>query len=328
MKNVVLYLRGRVGFIILQAAFAAIFAVSFALYHLPIAAVAYPALLCLCLLIVCAAIGVIRQRSRHRRLSHLSSLPADMISELPEPRSVDERDYQAIIYKLRDDMAALDGDRTARLRDTIEYYTVWAHQIKTPITSMRLALENEDTPLGRELTTDLHAIERYVGMVLAYLRLDSESSDYVFKKCSLDDIIGGAVSELASEFISRRISLDYDRVGMEVVTDEKWLSFVIGQVLSNALKYTPQGSVSIYASGEDTLCIEDTGIGIEESDLPRIFEKGYTGCNGRIDKRSTGIGLYLCRRVCDRLGASITAESEVGRGTRIFIRFDRRADAA
>ena len=103
------------------------------------------------------------------------------------------------------------------------------------------------------------------------------------------------------------------------MTDEKWLSFVIEQILSNALKYTREGSVTIYVREPKTLCIEDTGIGIAKSDLPRVFEKGYTGYNGRTDKRASGLGLYLCRRICDSLGAKINISSEVRRGTLVSV---------
>ena len=201
----------------------------------------------------------------------------------------------------------------------IDYYTVWAHQIKTPIAAMRLTLQNEDTPLTRKLTNDLYRIEQYVEMVLTFLRLNSDSTDYVFKEYDLDNIVKSAVKKFSSEFIGHKLRLIYDPLNTSVITDEKWLSFVIEQVLSNALKYTPSGSITISLVGEKTLRIEDTGIGIAPSDLPRIFENGYTGFNGRTDKKASGIGLYLCRRVCNNLGHTITANSTVDVGTAIDI---------
>ena len=139
-------------------------------------------------------------------------------------------------------------------------------------------------------------------------------TDYVFRVCRIDPIVRGAVRKFAGQFIRRGISLDYTPMDKSLVTDEKWLSFVVEQLLSNALKYTRQGSVSIYMEG-DTLCIRDTGIGIAPEDLPRIFDRGYTGCNGRTDKKATGLGLYLCRRICQNLGHPITAQSTPGAGT-------------
>ena len=155
-------------------------------------------------------------------------------------------------------------------------------------------------------------------MVLAYLRLDSESGDYVFRKYDLDTILKRSVRRFSGDFIAKKIQLDYSPVGRTVVTDEKWLSFVIEQILSNALKYTPSGSVSIFMDG-DILKIKDTGIGIAPEDLPRIFEKGYTGYNGRTDMHASGIGLYLCRRICENLSIAISAESKPGAGTTVML---------
>lgn len=156
-------------------------------------------------------------------------------------------------------------------------------------------------------------------MVLNYLRLGSDSTDYVICRVELDRLLHQSVKKYAKQFIRRRIRLDYKETGLTVLTDEKWLSFAIEQLLANALKYTREGGgIRIYAEGE-ALCIEDTGIGIAAEDLPRVFEKGYTGCNGRTDKKSTGIGLYLCRKILDKLGHGITIESKIGAGTKVKV---------
>ena len=157
---------------------------------------------------------------------------------------------------------------------------------------MRPRLQQEDTPFSRSLSSDLLRIDQYADMVMTFLRLDSESTDYVLKEYALDPIICQAVRKYAPAFIMRKLTLDYKPVDASVVTDEKWLLFVIEQLLSNALKYTLSGSVSIYLEAPRTLFIADTGIGIAPEDLPRIFERGYTGINGRDDKKASGIGLY------------------------------------
>ena len=154
---------------------------------------------------------------------------------------------------------------------------------------------------------------------MMFLRLDSDSTDYVIREYDLDAIVRQAVRKFAGEFIARKIQLVYEPVNTKVITDEKWLSFVVEQVLSNALKYTSAGSISIFLETPKTLCIRDTGMGIAPEDLPRIFEKGYTGYHGRADKKASGIGLYLCRRICNNLGHKISAKSTPDKGTTIRV---------
>ncbi len=298
----------------------AVFFATFALYALPLGAVLYPALLCAVVLLIAALFDVQRARIKHRQLQSIAGLSAALMEDVfPPEETIDDADYQTIIRLLRQEQRALAGQMDARFRDTVDYYTLWAHQIKTPIASMRITLQGEDSPRARRLSADLLHIEQYVEMVLVFLRLGSDSTDYVIRSCDLDDILRGAVKKFAGEFIGRKIRLEYQPTHETVLTDEKWLSFVIEQLLSNALKYTPEGSVRIEMEPNKTLCIRDTGIGIAPEDLPRIFEKGYTGCNGRVDKRASGIGLYLCRRICANLGHTISAESVVGAGTTIRI---------
>lgn len=303
--------------------FAVIFAVVFALYRLPAEAVLYPFLLCALLGGLFTAVDFGRVRARHRELERIAGLSASMIGGLPEAGGLESEDYQAVIRALQAEAASIEAVSAARYRDMIDYYTIWVHQIKTPISSMRLQLRNEDAPRERRLRAELFRVEQYVEMALAFLRLDSESSDYVFREYSLDEIIRGAVRKFSHEFIDRKISLHYEPVDLTLVTDEKWLAFVLEQLISNALKYTREGSVKIYLKEPETLCVEDTGIGIAPEDLPRIFEKGYTGYNGRSDKRASGIGLYLCRRVCGNLGIGISARSQIGSGTVVELRLEQ-----
>ena len=178
------------------------------------------------------------------------------------------------------------------------------------------------TPDAALLKGELFRMEKYVDLVLTYQRLGSESTDLVLKACDLDAIIRGAVKEYARLFILKKLTLSFTPTELTVLTDEKWLGFVIGQLLSNALKYTQRGGVSVYAQGQ-RLVIEDTGVGIPASELPRIFEKSFTGENGRAAERTTGLGLYLCRRACALLGHGIWAESQVGQGTRVILDLSR-----
>lgn len=323
MKMLLSYICRRRAAIVAIIIFLSIFAASFALFRLPLEAVAYPAALCAVIGFGFCVYDFIRVRRKYRLLMELSQLTAGMITSLPEVRSFDDEGYQAIITSLKEEILELESTASAKYRDMTEYYTVWAHQIKTPISAMRLTLQNEDTPMSRKLSTDLFRIEQYVGMVLAFLRLDSPTSDYVFKEYNLDTIIRQAIRNYAPEFIDRKLSLEYEPSDGTVVTDEKWLQFAVEQILSNALKYTREGSIRIYVEKPKTLCIKDTGIGIAPEDLPRIFEKGYTGYNGRRDKRASGLGLYLCKRICDNLGIGISVTSELDKGTTVYINLEQ-----
>lgn len=313
------YLKQRKQLIGINALFFLIFGVTFKLYHLPMRAVFYPVLLCTVFGCIFHIFHFYKIWNKHKQLQKLEILPTNLEEMLPEPSTYEEEDYQKILLLLMEEQKKLESGKNQRYSDMIDYYTTWAHQIKTPIASMKLTLQNEDSELSRRLSGDLFRIEQYVEMVLMFLRLDSNSTDYVIKEYELDDMIKSAVRKFARQFIQRRIRLDYQPVDVRVLTDEKWFSFVIEQVLSNALKYTSEGSVAITVEDAKTLCIRDTGMGIAPEDLPRIFEKGYTGYNGRSDKKASGIGLYLCKRICNNLGHRISAESELDKGTTIKI---------
>ena len=313
------YLKQRRAAVLLLCVCCGLFALSFRLYALPVGAAVYPGLLCLLVLACACGADYVRLRKRHLHLRAVLARTDQLPDTLPMPHGALEEDYQALVTLLCREQRERTAVLNARYEDMMDYYTAWAHQIKTPIASMRLTLQNEDSALSRKLTSDLFRIEQYVEMVLTFLRLDAESTDYVFKEYDLDSIVKSAVRKFSSEFIDRKLRLIYEPLNASVITDEKWLSFVIEQILSNALKYTPSGSITISLVGEKTLRIQDTGIGIDPSDLPRIFENGYTGFNGRTDRKASGIGLYLCRRVCNNLGHTITASSIADVGTAIDI---------
>lgn len=223
-----------------------------------------------------------------------------------------------------------------------DYYSMWVHQIKTPISAMKLLLEAEREELGQLICDDeqsqyllsdnmdsfedeLFRIEEYVSMALQYQRVSSTENDFVLEKVSVDGVIRDTIKKYAKIMIQRHIGINYSGTGQEVYTDGKWLAFMLEQILSNAIKYTPQGVVTIETAEEKDrffITIKDTGIGIKAEDLPCVFEKGYTGYNGHADKKATGIGLYLCRQMADKLGHTIRMESEIGKGTKVWIGFD------
>lgn len=304
--------------------FSCIFFISFALYHLPIEAVLYPFFLCIMLGMVLLFADLGQIRKKHKDLSEIGCITDILAEGFPKAEGLLEKDYQDMFHLLNEEYEKVQEEADRKYQDMVDYYTVWVHQIKTPIASMKLHLQNEDSSLSRKLKADLHRVEQYVEMVLTFLRLNTESTDYLIREYDLDAIIRQAVRKFAGEFIERKIGFQYEPQELKVITDEKWLSFVIEQVLSNALKYTVKGSVTITVEPDKKLKIRDTGIGIAQEDLPRIFENGYTGYNGRLDKKASGIGLYLCRRICRNLGHEISAKSIVGMGTIITIDLSQR----
>ena len=293
----------------------------FFLYGLPVESVGYAAVLCGALGLVLFAVDYVQFLHRHRELARLLAQVKETVLPLPPPRALLEEDYQTLLQALASDRNALAMENRNRLQDMTDYYTLWAHQIKTPIAAMRLLLQEEPRP---ELEGELLKIEQYVEMVLGYLRLGSSSTDYVLRNCDLDKLLRQSIRKYARLFILKKIALDFQETGRQVLTDEKWLAFVFEQLLSNALKYTPSGGrIRVYGDG-DTLVIADTGIGIQPEDLPRVFENGFTGFNGREDKKSTGIGLYLCRQVLDRLNHNISIASRPGEGTLVRLDLSRQ----
>lgn len=279
----------------------------------------YGGVICLFLVLVIGGIDFFRYYNRHRELIKMQKVIKISVDALSMPGDQIEEDYQTLLQLVHEDKVKVVNDLENRRKDLMEYYTMWVHQIKTPIAAMQLLLQSEDTPKNREAAEELFRIEQYVKMALQYTRLDSETTDFLIQRYNLDDIVREAVRCYARLFIRKKISLNYQPLQVQVLTDEKWLEFVIEQVLSNAVKYTPKGSVSICMEGSSTLVIEDTGIGIRKEDLPRVCEKGYTGYNGHTDKRSTGIGLYLSKRILEKLSHTIEIESEMGKGTRVKI---------
>lgn len=291
--------------------FAIIFSVVCYLYNLNMEAVLYTTLLCTVAAIILIGIHFYYFCKRHNERSRLSEYPLTM--ELPSPRNLTEADLIDVIDKLRRQYIADIETKRIEKAEYSDYYTMWMHQIKTPIAAMRLMLQSKDTKENRALAAELFRIEQYVEMALWYQRTD-DTSDMLFASYALDGIIKAAVRKYAPLFVGKKIKLVYAPVDVKVITDKKWLSFIVEQLLSNAIKYTENGSITISVENK-VLSIKDTGIGITKEDIPRIFEKGYTGYNGREERKSTGIGLYLCRRAADKLSHKLSVTSEVGKGS-------------
>lgn len=312
------YLKKKGWLLVLLGACAGTFAWVLALYDLPAEAAGYGGLLCLLLLLAAGAVDFFRWRRKVLLLESLKGQAALLLSLVPEPQNLEEAAYRELMMELDEDRRTAASALDARLRESVDYYTMWVHQIKTPISAMRLILQDDESERGRALGAELFRVERYVELVLSYLRLGGGSSDYVIRQVDVDGVLRQAARKYAPLFIRGKVSLELRETGLQVLSDEKWLQLVVEQVLSNAVKYAPGGHVTVWSEGE-RLLIRDDGVGIAAEDLPRIFERGFTGYNGRMDKRATGIGLYLSREICRKLGHTITVESELGKGTRVTI---------
>ena len=322
MKTVLAWLKYRLWQIVLFSGLILIFSAVVWLSGAGGVLAGYTALLSGVLALLLALLDLRRFALRHRQLSDALKSICVSDEQLPPPENLIEEDYRQLIRALGEEKQRQASAMDQRMSDMQDYFTLWAHQIKTPIAAMRLILQTKPENSATEIEGELFRVEQYVEMVLNYLRLDSDSTDFVFKTCALDGIIRQCVRKYAKQFIRKKISLEYEGTALQVLTDEKWLCFVIEQILSNALKYTAAGSIRIFTQGE-TLVIADTGMGIAPEDLPRVFEKGYTGYNGRTDKKATGIGLYLCKKILQKLGHGISISSEVGKGTRVSIDLSR-----
>lgn len=302
----------------------------------------YAAVLDAILLLITVLVGFFRYSSKVKALSNALKRPVEEQAKLPEATD----DVEMLYHRLLENqsIARSESESSAAIRQSQmrDYYSMWVHQIKTPISAMKLLLEAEREELGQLICDDeqsqyllsdnmdsfedeLFRIEEYVSMALQYQRVSSTENDFVLEKVSVDGVIRDTIKKYAKIMIRRHIGINYSGTGQEVYTDGKWLAFMLEQILSNAIKYTPQGFVTIETAEEKDrffITIKDTGIGIKAEDLPRVFEKGYTGYNGHADKKATGIGLYLCRQMADKLGHTIRMESEIGKGTKVWIGFD------
>ena len=213
------------------------------------------------------------------------------------------------------------SDSERKLTDLLDYYTLWVHQIKTPIAASQLLVaEVADRQLKQQLEQEIFKIDSYTNLVLQYLRLESFHDDLVLKQVQIEDLVKEIIRKYALFFIQKGLNVNLYDLDKEIVTDKKWLLVVIEQIISNSLKYTKEGGLEIYMEGQE-LCIKDTGIGIKNSDVLRVFERGFSGYNGHLTQQSSGLGLYLSKKISEELGHQIRIESEVGKGTTVRIQF-------
>lgn len=321
MSVFIRYIKDRIRFILLYIIFIITYLTVFILYSLPIDIVFYAAGLCLIFMIIYGAYDLYKYLNKHKSLMDVNHNITATLSNLPKGETLAEEDYQNLVMTLYEDKIKLISKLDQRHTDMMEYFTMWTHQIKNPLSAANLLIQSDEENIKEDISNQIFEIEQYVDMALQYLRLENISSDLRFEEYSLLNMVKDAVRSYSKIFIYKRIKLDIREIDIKVITDTKWTIFVLKQILSNALKYTNEGCISIYLEGDKTLVIRDSGIGISDEDIPRIFERGFTGFNGRLNRKSTGLGLYLSKSILDKLSHKINITSEVGMGTTVKIDF-------
>ncbi len=295
---------------------------TFMLYDIMIEPFVYSEILVGFILLVILALDCFKEYKAAKERDDLKRSILSGADSKVEAVTLRDSDYLEMLSMLEEKIASIRTDFSIKTQDDEDYYTSWVHQIKTPIATMKLML-TEDSEKDRALLAELFRIEQYVQMVLDYIRLESDSNDLVIAEYPVDELIKETLRKYAAQFVLRKLKLSYEPTDVKVVTDKKWFSFILDQLISNAIKYTQAGEISIEVS-EDKIIVTDTGIGIAPEDLPRIFEKGYTGVNGRLGQKSSGLGLFLTGKVAKLLAIKVTCESTVGKGSSFTIHLNKQ----
>lgn len=213
----------------------------------------------------------------------------------------------------------MEEEKEKQMRINQDYYTLWTHQIKTPIAAMKLLIDQMEEGKERNcLRQELFKTGQYVELMLSYQRMATFHEDLNLQEEHLEELVRAAVKKFSFFFIYQKLSVQIEIGDTKIVTDKKWFAVILEQILSNALKYTQEGGISVWWQ-EECLFIKDTGIGIRKEDIPRVFERGFCGYNGRMHQQSSGIGLYLSQEIAGKLGYAITIDSETGKGTTVCI---------
>lgn len=296
-------------------------------YQVPLEPLVYAFLLSIVFLLLFCSYDFFKLTKKHKALTFYDRLSNTSIEKLIESPSIIERDFEQIVSRLEGEIQETITSSLKSNQENADFYMMWVHQIKTPISALHLLQQTAPDNIPA-MKNELFKIERYMDVILGYSRLDDMNHDLTLKHYSLDSMVKQAVKKYTPLFIHSQVTLHLEMLSESVLTDEKWLVFVLEQLLSNALKYTPKGSIHIFSQQtqineiyQTALTIEDTGVGIAAEDLPRIFERGFTGCNGRMDKKASGLGLYLCKTILKRLGHEIIITSVLGEGCKVTLVF-------
>lgn len=328
MGKIVNYIKYRKNIFILFLIVMIIFAVVYFSYNIEKETYLYAFFLSL---VVAGAWAINDYYKINKKIDYIKILDEQADEDLLEKLAKDDfiiQEYNQVIKKLTSSMNEMDSKKNQEIRDLEEFFIMWTHQIKLPISAINLYLDSNNQLNKSILKGQVKRIQQYTDMVMAYIRLKSDQSDFLFSEVDLDLMIKNVIKEFKLDFINKRLDLDFKPLNKKILTDKKWFEFALGQILSNALKYTKEGGVKIYITGDD-LVVEDTGMGIKSEDIKRVFDKGYTGYNGRDNTGASGLGLFLVKKTLSSLSHSIRIESEINKGTKVFIglyRYDLKAE--
>ncbi|WOY88366.1 sensor histidine kinase [Ligilactobacillus murinus] len=256
-----------------------------------------------------------------RKLKQLQLLQTNFSHELlPLSTSQAEMLYQQIAEELEQKLVAELEHSRLKKQEMLEDFGIWLHQVKTPVSALDLLIQAQGN--DPKMRAELFKVNEYLQLMLNYLRQQLDNSDLVFEQVALDQVIKEVLKKYALFFAQKGLRVEFVDLDAKVTTDKKWLIFILEQLIFNAIKYTNTGTITFIFNG-DHLAIKDTGIGIKAQDIPRVFDKGFTGYNGRQDQRASGLGLYLSQKVATKLGCQLELTSKVGQGTTVKVYFPK-----
>ncbi len=309
------YIKDKMGIVGILFIFTIVFTVQFYIEGIALDAIIYGFMINTFILVILGIMDFIKYKNKETKLVRcIDNLPIIDKEDLNNKRYIDEL-YISIISGLEEILNKVMADALDTKTEMIDFYTLWIHQIKTPIFALKLLVKENENP---QIKAEIIKIEQYTNMVLNYIKLSDKTTELSIKTQNIKLVLNDVIKSFSSLFITKRIGLVIDIHNTIVATDEKWLTFAISQILSNALKYTKVGEVRIYLK-DSKIVISDTGIGMSEGDVKRAFDKGFTGKIGRSDNNSTGLGLYLCKKSIMLLGFKISLESKIDQGTTVTI---------
>lgn len=304
----------------------ALFGATFFLYNVPIEVYQDALLFTLPILLVVLSIRILATWNRHKKLTAIIEKEwFHVFEEEYASGTIIGEDYQLLTRKMAREVQKITDQKDSQEKELLDYYSMWSHQIKTPLAALDLIVQTLEDETKRPMKEEIFKIQQYLDMMLQYLRMQSIQNDFRFESFEVASLVKPVIRKYANFFIKKDLEVELLNLDQKIITDEKWFTFVLEQIIFNAIKYTKTGSITIYCP-ENTkeLRIKDTGQGILPEDVPRVFDRGYTGFNGRENQKASGLGLFMSKEIAQQLGIKITLESSVGVGTEVCLSFDQK----